>query len=345
MQPITVIVTGVGAPVGVGIIKSLRAADLPLKIIAVDSEPLAQGLYRADRAHLLPSARQDPNAYFEALVQIAQTEAAQILFSGWEGELPLLCDRKAEFEARTGTVLPFAPDATLKALDKWQTAKILSLAGVPVPDTVLPIDVEAFARFRAKHDYPYVVKPRRSSGGRGLVWVNSDAELEFFSRSIPDPVIQENLLPDDQEYTVGVFVQQGGTPIGALSLKRSLSGGLSYRMESSANPIACQVAIDAALAMGLIGAVNVQMRLTAAGFKVFEINPRLSSATCVRANFGFNEPELCIRHFVLKEPLTPPTIQHGVCLRFWEELYLPIDAKAKAQQGDFSCRGVILHQF
>jgi carbamoyl-phosphate synthase large subunit len=345
MQPVTVIVTGVGAPVGVGIIKSLRACDLPIRIVAVDSEPLAQGLYRVDRAHLLPSARQDPNAYFEALVAVCQAEQANILFSGWEGELPLLCDRKAEFEGRTGTILPFAADATLKALDKWQTAKVLELAGVPVPETVSPIDQDQLARFRERHQYPFVIKPRRSSGGRGLVLVQNDEELDFFSRYIADPVIQELLLPDDQEYTVGVFIQQDGMALGALSLKRSLSSGLSYRMESNHDAEACKVATEAAIAMGSIGAVNVQMRLTESGFKVFEINPRLSSATCVRANFGFNEPELSIRHFVLKESLTPPTTKTGICLRFWEELYLPMEAKVNAQQGKFSCRGAILNQF
>ncbi|MBE9011845.1 ATP-grasp domain-containing protein [Pseudanabaenaceae cyanobacterium LEGE 13415] len=345
MQPVTAIVTGVGAPVGVGIIKCLRACNLPIKIVAVDSDPLAQGLYRVDLAHLLPSARQDPDAYFEALVQVSQAENAQILFSGWEGELPLLCDRKTEFEARTGTILPFAPDATLKALDKWQTASVLSLAGVPTPDTVLPIDIDQLIRFRQQHQYPYVIKPRRSSGGKGLVLVQNDEEFEFFTRYIPDPVIQENLLPDDQEYTVGVFIQQDGTALGALSLKRSLSGGLSYRMESNNNEEACRVAIEAAIAMGSIGAVNVQMRLTKDGFKVFEINPRLSSATCVRANFGFNEPELSIRHFVLKELLEPPTTKTGICLRFWEELYLSIKAKNNAQQGEFEHPGVIYHQF
>ncbi|MEC4812922.1 MAG: ATP-grasp domain-containing protein [Scytonema sp. PMC 1069.18] len=345
MKPITVVVTGVGAPVGVGIIKSLRASNLPLRIIGVDSEPLAQGLFRVDQAHLIPSARQNPDIYFNALVKISQMEGADILFSGWEGELLMLAERKTEFEERTSTTLPFASDATLKALDKWLTTKILNAFGVPVPDTVLPIDWAQLEDFRHNHAYPYIMKPRRSSGGKGMVLVHTDQELAFFSQYISDPVVQEQLLPDDKEYTVGVFIQTDGKPSGALALKRSLSGGLSYRMESDRNTDACDIAIQAAKAMGLVGAVNVQMRLTANGFKVFEINPRFSSATCVRANFGFNEPELTIRHFVLGEEISPPDVQEGICLRFWEEIYFPLEVKSTAQLGKYQCRGQILSQF
>jgi carbamoyl-phosphate synthase large subunit len=345
MKPVTVLVTGVGAPVGVGMIKALRASCLPIRIVGVDSEPLAQGLFRVDQAYLMPSARQNPEAYFEALVKISQTEGAAILFSGWEGELSLLAERKSIFEAQTGTILPLAPDATQKSLDKWLSTKVLSAFAVPVPDTVLPTDLEQLEDFRRNHAYPYLMKPRRGSGGRGLVLVQTDKELAFFSDYLPDPVVQELLLPDDQEYTVGVFRQTDGKVTGALALKRSLSGGLSYRMESNSNAEACRIAMQAATALGLVGAVNVQMRLTNDGFKVFEVNPRFSSATCVRAQFGFNEPELSIRHFVLGEDLPPPEIQEGICLRFWEELYLPSQAKEQAQQGQYLSRGEILHQF
>jgi carbamoyl-phosphate synthase large subunit len=87
------------------------------------------------------------------------------------------------------------------------------------------------------------------------------------------------------------------------------------------------------------------MRLTSTGFKVFEINPRFSSATCVRANFGFNEPELVLQHFVLKEKIKPPKVKAGLCLRFWEEMYFSPEAKDAAQQGQYPDPGRILRQF
>jgi carbamoyl-phosphate synthase large subunit len=343
MKPITVVVTGVGSTVGIGIAKALRASQLPIRIVGTDSEPLSLGLFRLDQAYLVPSARgDDKEPYFEALVQICRSEGAAILMSGWEGELLLLAERKAEFEQRSGAIVPMNPDSIRVGMDKWLTFKALHAAGVPVPDTALPEDAEQLEAFRHKHSYPFLLKARCSSGSRGVVMVHNDEEFNFFRHYLRDPVMQERLLPDDQEYTVGLFFHSDRSVAGTLSLRRSLMAGLSYRMESVQHPDVCRVAIQAATALGMVGPANVQMRLTPDGPRVFEVNPRFSSATCVRAQFGLNEPELAVRHFVLGETSPPPVVKEGICLRFWEEMYLPMDAKSAAQQGEFSYRGEFL---
>ncbi|HIK56792.1 MAG TPA: ATP-grasp domain-containing protein [Synechococcales cyanobacterium M55_K2018_004] len=345
MQQITVVVTGAGSTVGLGIAKALRASQLPIRIVGTDSEPLSVGLFRLDQGYLLPSARgENKEPYFEALIEVCRKENAAIVMSGWEGDLVMVAERKAEFEQRSGAIAPLNPSSVLVGLDKWLTYKALHAAGVPVPDTALPTDPEQLEAFRQKHSYPFLLKARCSSGSRGVVMVHNDEEFNFFRNYLRDPVMQERLLPDDQEYTVGLFFQTDGHVAGALSLKRSLMAGLSYRMESVQHPEVCKTAIQAAAALGMLGPANVQMRLTPDGPKVFEVNPRFSSATCVRAQFGLNEPEMAVRHFVLGERLSPPTVKEGICLRFWEEMYFPIDAKSAAQRGDFSYRGDFLSQ-
>ena len=54
-----VLVTGAGALLGQGIIRSIRASELDAYIIAVDPSPLAAGLYWADAADLVPMAAID----------------------------------------------------------------------------------------------------------------------------------------------------------------------------------------------------------------------------------------------------------------------------------------------
>jgi carbamoyl-phosphate synthase large subunit len=56
--------------------------------------------------------------------------------------------------------------------------------------------------------------------------------------------------------------------------------------------------------------------------RVFEINPRFSSTTVIRAHFGFNEPEMCLRELVLGEQLRTPVTRQGFALRYWDEVYL-----------------------
>ena len=49
--------------------------------------------------------------------------------------------------------------------------------------------------------------------------------------------------------------------------------------------------------------MNVQCRFVDDTLYPFEVNPRFSGTTYIRALMGFNEPDLLIRHHVLGEPL------------------------------------------
>ena len=71
------------------------------------------------------------------------------------------------------------------------------------------------------------------------------------------------------------------------------------------------------------------MRLTERGPVTFEINPRFSTSTGMRAHFGYNEVEMAIRDLVLHERVPVPEVRPGIALRFWEEMYL--DGRHPAQ--------------
>jgi carbamoyl-phosphate synthase large subunit len=56
-----------------------------------------------------------------------------------------------------------------------------------------------------------------------------------------------------------------------------------------------------ARALGAAGAINIQCRLVNGDVHVFEINPRLSGTTSLRAMVGYNEPDVLIRRHLLGE--------------------------------------------
>src|SRR5690606_25764247 len=49
---------------------------------------------------------------------------------------------------------------------------------------------------------------------------------------------------------------------------------------------------------GFVGPLNIQGRLTRNGLKLFEMNPRFTGITGLRALMGFNEVEACIRSWL-----------------------------------------------
>ena len=70
------------------------------------------------------------------------------------------------------------------------------------------------------------------------------------------------------------------------------------------------------------GLLNVQLRQTERGPVPFELNIRCSGTTAIRAYFGYNEPEMMLRHYVLGEQIESPQIRNGYAYRYWNEVFL-----------------------
>ena len=57
--------------------------------------------------------------------------------------------------------------------------------------------------------------------------------------------------------------------------------------------------------------------------KIFEINPRFSATCPMRTVAGINEPDIVFRNFVLGEEIKITNYQKLVCMRYWNEVYVP----------------------
>jgi carbamoyl-phosphate synthase large subunit len=109
--------------------------------------------------------------------------------------------------------------------------------------------------------------------------------------------------------------------MGSICMRRELAAGNTYKAWVVTQPEVQAESLRVIAALGIRGPCNVQLRLTARGPVTFEINPRLSGTTAMRAHFGYNEVDMAIRSFLLGEQLQLPTITPGTALRFWDEMY------------------------
>ena len=67
---------------------------------------------------------------------------------------------------------------------------------------------------------------------------------------------------------------------------------------------------------------NIQLKKHNNKFYPFEINSRFSGTTSIRAALGFNEPELFIKSFFLKQKLKRKIkISNGFVFRYIEEVF------------------------
>lgn len=317
---LTVAVTGVGGGVGQSIIKALRMSTLECRIVAADANSLAAGLYRADVAYVLPPANSP--TYVEQVIQMCHAEGVDALFPGSDPELPALARGKPTIEAETGARVIISSERVIEiGNDKWATAQFLAEHGLPHAASVVPEPGETLERFLAEHPFPLVLKPRHGSASRGVFVVSSRAELEALLPQVPEPVLQELVGNPEEEYTCGLFADADGTLLGVITARRELLTGTTYRAWVADFPDVRREVERIGRVLCPFGPCNVQLRRTSQGPIAFEINPRCSGTTAIRAYHGWNEPEAALRRFLLEEPVKL-SFRPGMALRYWNEVYL-----------------------
>jgi carbamoyl-phosphate synthase large subunit len=149
--------------------------------------------------------------------------------------------------------------------------------------------------------------------------LNNDKEVELYIQQMPEGIVfQEYVGSPSEEYTVGVLVSREGEIVDSIVLHRNLIGlslGTHRKIDEQYYALSTgysqgfvvrrpdiQSACESlALQMGIRGPVNMQLRMADGKPVFFEVHPRFSGTTSIRADVGFNEPDILIRNFVLGE--------------------------------------------
>lgn len=309
-----VLVTGAGALLGQGVIRSLRASALDVHILAADPSPLSAGLYWADRAFLLPMAK-DPS-YLDRITDLLNAERPDAVLVGTDVELHTFARHRDALERAYGChVVVSSPEVVQIADDKYETYRFFRDHGFEHPDSALPEDVDALI---ARVGFPLVVKPRVGARSVGVSRVRDRAELARALADVEGAVVQEVAGPDDEEYTAGVVCFNGRTQA-SIVMRRDLRDGNTYRAYVDSYPELDATVRRMGDALGPYGPANFQFRRDGDKVKVFEINARFSGTTPFRMLAGFNEVEMVLRHVVLGEPVVQPAIEPMTILRYWTE--------------------------
>jgi carbamoyl-phosphate synthase large subunit len=324
-----VLVTAVGGIVGEGIIKSLRFANMsklsPVNytIYGVDMDDRAAGLYRCDYGLIVPSAS-SPD-YLEFIKRIISENDIQAVYAGSDIELSILAIAKPDLESNSkAIVITNPPNVIDTARDKWRTYQFLNENNLPRAMSCLPGDEEEFIK---KFGFPVVVKPREGYGSLHFYIVQNHDEMRYALDSIKKhgwhPIIQEYLNETSQEFTSGVTIDKSGKYImSSISLRKFPKHGQTYKAIVDSFDLIRKSAEKVALKLGTRTAVNVQAKFDGKEAKVFEINPRLSATSPIRAVAGINEPDILYRNSVLGEEIRIHEYKRLLCLRYWNEIYV-----------------------
>lgn len=325
-QKVTVLITGAGSELSFSIFKACRLCTLPLRIVACDMDPDALGLYWADSAYCIPGVRQDPEGYLTALREIVRRECVDVIFPTPDPELEFLPPYRETFQQELGCWLMINPPAEMARFsDKWLAYEWYLEHGLSAPRTARADDADELDRFLRDVPFPVILKPRQGGGSRSLFLVHNHAELQKYLPAVPRPLVQEYLAFDDEEYTAGTFRTKGDN-IYVIVLRRKLKFGMTNKAEVVFDQSLVHFCQHVIQSTRLEGINNIQFRRTDHGPQILEINPRFSGTTGIRAHFGFNEPEMVIRQFVLNQDVPAAIIRPGRVLRYMHEEYVQAEA-------------------
>lgn len=328
-EQLTVLVTAIGGGgVGEQILKALRLAG-GYRIVGADLRPRTAQFAFVDEPVLLPpAAHQD---YVDALLTVCRKLDVNAVFPGSEPELRVMSESRARLEV-AGLFLPINPERVIRiGMDKLATADFLQAHGFKPPRSERATELEDLATVDW---FPVVVKPVVASGGsRDCYVAQTPRQLELIAEYLlaggAEIMVQEYVGRADDEYTVGILHDMDGEFINSIGIRRLLQGQLHQRVSvrniTGRRELGDILVISSgvshgqvdrypevtgpceriALELGVRGAVNVQCRLVDREVRVFEINPRLSGTTSIRAMVGYNEPDILLRRHLLGEKIEP----------------------------------------
>jgi carbamoyl-phosphate synthase large subunit len=356
-EKVRVLVTGVGGGGnGEQFIKTLKMAKTPYYIVGTDISPFSSGLYEVDEGHIVPPATHPD--YVAAILELCTKRSLQVLMTGSEPELQVIATHRNLFHQAGILVLMNNGRLIESCLDKHETYSLLKQNGFTVPESYL-IGTRDEADSIPDAMFPVIVKPSGSGGGSRHTYIAQDRdELVFFVLYIMkdglSPFVQEYVGTPDDEYTIGVLHTLDGVFVNSIAVKRNLTSGLSVKLKvrnrTGKEYLSPSLVVSSGYSQGFIdtfpavtgpceavagalgseGPLNIQCRFMGGKAYVFEINPRFSGTSSLRAMVDFNEPDILIRHHLLKEPVTPRfSYGKGMIIRGLREMLIPDTEKKK----------------
>ena len=306
------LVTGAGGPSAVSFMNAIRRRDVD--IIAGDIDPYAAGLYLVppDRRWILPRGA-DPR-FVDELLERCVAAQVNVVVPTVDFELLPLARRRAEFESR-GIRLLLAPAATFEScLDKW-TLVTACRDVCPVPRSAV-VD-ESFSV--ADWPMPFLIKPRRGAGGRGVRIIEDAASLADCPRD-GSMVAQEYL--GGVEYSVDVLCSPDGRVLAAVPRSRlKIDSGIAVAGRTVRDDRLAAQAAAVATRLDVTYVANVQFREDAQGnAKLLDVNARFPGTMPLTITAGIDMPCLAL-DLLLGRPVDEHALRYRevAIVRTWQD--------------------------
>ncbi|MBR0847042.1 ATP-grasp domain-containing protein [Bradyrhizobium diazoefficiens] len=313
----TVLVSGAHGIIGYGILRSLRMSKRPIKLIGTSLYTDSVAPAFCDVFEAVP--RTDADGYLDGLLALLRKHRVDVAIPGIDADMYKWADHAAAIEQTGAKAVLNSRDLISRCADKWEFyQRQLELSLPYAIPSYLEMD---FDLLKETCGLPFLLKPRRGFGSKGIVRVGTAqqfAEIDPATRAslMAQPIVGR----DDEEFTVSAFCDGRGGYSASMALRRKLSSnGFTEKAEVVNEADFAEAVRDLCAAFCPIGPTNFQFRKADQGLKLLEINPRISSATSIRAAFGYNEALMAVELALENRMPVQPDIGRGRAVRYTED--------------------------
>ncbi len=224
----------------------------------------------------------------EDVLEIVDLEKPKGVIVQYGGQTPL---KLAEALEENGTpIIGTSPDAIDLAEDRERFQQMIEKLGLKQPPNRTARSTEEGVRLAEDVGYPLVVRPSYVLGGRAMEIVHNEEDLRIYMRdavkaSNESPVLLDRFLDDAIEVDVDAICDGKDVLIGGIMQHIEQAGVHSGDSACSLPPYSLSQEIQdklrdqsrqMALALNVIGLMNVQFAIKGDDVYVLEVNPRAS---------------------------------------------------------------------
>ncbi|MCL5035734.1 MAG: ATP-grasp domain-containing protein [Chloroflexi bacterium] len=285
-----------------GAVRSLGRAGFDISV--GEMTPLCTSFFSryCKQRFVYPSPRTRPAEFTEFILDKLRSGDYEAIFP-MEEETLLLLGKERDAISKL-TIYPFTENDKIEAVrDKARLMKTAAEAGFPVPKTIVVAGAEELKERIDEIPIPAVVKPRISSGARGIEYVEERDQILPAYKKVDEqynnPIIQE-YIPGESYGVPCLGDGSGGMP--AVFIHRRIrsypvKGGSSTLAESDYSEDLIGLASGLIEHLRWYGVAMLEFRRDERDgkFKLLEMNPRFWGTTALPTACGVNFPLLLYR--------------------------------------------------
>jgi predicted ATP-grasp superfamily ATP-dependent carboligase len=274
-----------------------------LEVTVGESSRVATSLFSkyCSRRVVYPSVHRHPEDFLAFLRQEVTARTYDLLIPMEEETLLLLARHKDTLTSLTRLPITSYQDIN-NVRDKGWLLRYASQQGIPIPRTIWIEDKNDLKAVPYTIPPPWVIKPRISSGGFGIVYVDREVDLpaayEEVHHRFPFPLIQERIPPGGEAFGCSALLDHGGQ-VKARFVHRRLRdypvrGGPSTLRESVRHPQIEDLGIRLLRSLQWYGVAMVEFKVDPRDNqpKLMEINPRFWGSLALAVHAGVDFPYL-----------------------------------------------------